>query len=169
MTLQEIIQIKTINQLLNEQFTIYMNLTNDLTAFNGIKTFLEQKIEIAIQPYLDFETLFDQEKSVLILTMIFSRNFINMIKNSAVQTVLLDKSWLEFTNIGNDSNSSNNQISYAGYDVQNQDGQFQTYISESRSLGKRRLEYLIYLEQSLKEPIENLIKDIQENLLKLYY
>lgn len=170
MTLRELLAIKNVRQLIQEQFT-------QLEALGELKpneidkylTYIVFKAENALKPLLAMESLYDQEASFEVLENIFNTYGLSLYTNAILHSLLLNNSFRDFDNIGKLINDNEQLIGYQGFDLTNQDGNFQSIKNKATTLGSQRLQYMGVLDVSAKQIVDNIARDIKKNLLRLIY
>lgn len=114
--------------------------------------------------------MYTEEASVDILTNIISRNFFNLINNFVNYTNFISDTWTDLNNY-NDKQETvvNSSQGYAGYSVNNQDGDFIKNKGNTTSTIQDKLKYMSFFNQTLEEWGNFIVSLIKKEMLVLIY
>lgn len=170
MILMEIFNNKSIRQFIQEQFTQLEALVSPNQGNIGkYLDYIVFKAEKALKPLLNMESLYDENASVNILDNIFNSYGISLYTNSVLHGLLMDSSFRDFDSLGELLDTNEQLIGYQGFNITNQDGNYQTIKNTARSKGKQRLQYMAVLDGTANQIVDNIVRDIKKNLLRLIY
>lgn len=168
-SLRTIITTTKINDLFDDNFTILTTFNNDTATTDKIKQYLNNKLYSTFKPYLDLELLYSEQTCTEILEMVFNNHFVDMYKSGVFETLFFNKNFYDFDNLGQNTSSSSTTTSYAGYDIDNQEGEFVSNSFNGKNAGQDRLKYMIMLDTATKKWCYDILFEITNRVCRLLY
>lgn len=167
--LNQVITQTKINDLLDNQITLYKLFNDDATTIDKFKQYISTKLWITISPYLNYESLYDLDTSTKMFEMLFNNWFLEMYKTSVFESLFFNKNFYDFDNLGISGNENISTTNYAGYDVNNQDGQFLKTTNVNKNTGQNRIQYMVLLDTATKKWMNDFVNDLLFKMVKLIY
>lgn len=162
----------------NDNLNIYKSLVQNPAFLEKFSNFMIAKLKVKIKPIMEFESLYDVDTSTDILTDMIIDFMMDLLNEGFVEQLMLNEKWVDFDTLGQSNNTQaatgENIMSYSGFAVQNQDGQYsKTNTTNSgnsaQSGGMQRLQYITFLQNTTNTKCTTFIKNIKSNMLKLIY
>lgn len=101
--------------------------------------------------------------------MVFNNHFVDMYKSGVFETLFFNKNFYDYENLGQNTSSSSTTTSYAGYDIDNQEGEFVSNTFNGKNAGQDRLKYMIMLDTATKKWCYDILFEITNRVCRLLY
>lgn len=167
--LNQVITQTKINDLLDNQIVLYKLFNDDAATIDKFKQYISTKLWITISPYLNYESLYDLDTSTKMVEMLFNNWFLEMYKTSVFESLFFNKNFYDFDHLGISGNENTSTTNYAGYDVNNQDGQFLKTTNVNKNTGQNRIQYMVLLDTATKKWMNDFVNDLLFKMVKLIY
>lgn len=167
--LEQIINNNKPSDMLKLEFQALKQLANvpdDIV--NKFDSYLTFKLEKYFAPYLKYEVIYEIDICVNNLLNITSKYANDLWRWINLQYLLLDNSFTDFENIGSMISELEQSTGYGGFNINNQDGDFQ----KSKSLSKNnanRIQYLNLLIIKIDDILNRLVNESIQTICRLIY
>lgn len=159
-----------LNKAIKPYLTLYNNETNYTNFINKYKDFIIDKLELSLQPINQFQSLYDLDTSQAMLLKLVNDKVQELLTKAINSKLMLDNTWDDFNNIGSDLGDEQNTIGYSGYDVNNQQSDYQTNNRNTKNISSTsRLQYIEYLNTTTNNFVEIFVKDMIKLMCRIIY